>query len=484
MTPAPWVNVLANPSFGTLVSESGSANDLERERAGVSSHAVVERPGRRCEHRGVLHPRRGKRPLLVAHAAAEWRRGAVCDAAWLRLQRVRTQRGRHRLRTHRVRGNRRAGQVRRVEAAQWVGTRTPAFRHRLPGMGARRRARRKRACTSAPRSMRAAARCSRATRTTPTSPGASHSSRSTMSRTKACVAIAASSSGATARCAIPPRCRRRGCPAPWVPRWIRVPPSECHSSWPTARRARSSFASAPEGAPRRRANSLQRWRGSAAAHDALAAVKQYWQHTLGAVQVETPDRSLDVLGQRLARLPGPGVPALGPHRVLSIERRVRLSRSIAGRDGARPRRAGAGARAPAALRVAPVSRRRCPALVASAVGARRAHALFGRLSVAAAGDVPLRRGHRRHWRARRAGPFPGRPRAQGRGRVVLRSAQAVRPSGQPLRALRARHRARSALWSARLAADGLGRLERRHEPRRRRRQGRKRLARLLSVSPC
>ena len=40
---------------------------------------------------------------------------------------------------------------------------------------------------------------------------------------------------------------------------------------------------------------VQRWRGSTAAHNALAAVKQYWQHTLGAVQVETPDRSLDVL---------------------------------------------------------------------------------------------------------------------------------------------------------------------------------------------
>ena len=25
MTPAPWVNVLANPTFGTIVSESGSA---------------------------------------------------------------------------------------------------------------------------------------------------------------------------------------------------------------------------------------------------------------------------------------------------------------------------------------------------------------------------------------------------------------------------------------------------------------------------
>jgi len=40
---------------------------------------------------------------------------------------------------------------------------------------------------------------------------------------------------------------------------------------------------------------VQRWRGSAAAHDALIAVKQHWQHTLGAMQVETPDRSLDVL---------------------------------------------------------------------------------------------------------------------------------------------------------------------------------------------
>ena len=40
---------------------------------------------------------------------------------------------------------------------------------------------------------------------------------------------------------------------------------------------------------------VQRWRGPAAAKEALAAVKKHWQHTFEAVQVETPDRSLDVL---------------------------------------------------------------------------------------------------------------------------------------------------------------------------------------------
>ena len=37
-----------------------------------------------------------------------------------------------------------------------------------------------------------------------------------------------------------------------------------------------------------------RSRGATAAHDALAAVKRHWQHTLGAVQIETPDRALDI----------------------------------------------------------------------------------------------------------------------------------------------------------------------------------------------
>ncbi len=40
---------------------------------------------------------------------------------------------------------------------------------------------------------------------------------------------------------------------------------------------------------------VQRFRGSTAARGALDAVWHYWNHTLGAVQVETPDQSLNVL---------------------------------------------------------------------------------------------------------------------------------------------------------------------------------------------
>ena len=42
-------------------------------------------------------------------------------------------------------------------------------------------------------------------------------------------------------------------------------------------------------------NLVHRFRGSAAARVALEAVWQYWNHTLGAVHVETPDPSLNVL---------------------------------------------------------------------------------------------------------------------------------------------------------------------------------------------
>jgi cyclic beta-1,2-glucan synthetase len=42
-------------------------------------------------------------------------------------------------------------------------------------------------------------------------------------------------------------------------------------------------------------NIIHRFRGSARAFSALEAVWQYWNHTLGAVQIETPDSSINVL---------------------------------------------------------------------------------------------------------------------------------------------------------------------------------------------
>ncbi len=100
--------------------------------------------------------------------------------------------------------------------------------------------------------------------------------------------------------------------------------------------------------------------------------------------------------QRLAPLPDPGVPPVGAQRVLPVGRRLRLPRPVAGRDGAGARRAPAPARAPAPVRGPPVPGRGCPALVASAVRPGRAHPLLRRLPLAGPGHLPLRAEHRRH----------------------------------------------------------------------------------------
>ena len=140
MTPAPWVNVLANPSFGTLVSESGSANtwseNAQEFRLTPWSNdpvgdANTEAYYLRDEESGrfwspTLLPSGGAAPYVTRHGfgysvfehsedgiASELIVYVAIDApvkfAVLKL-------------------------------AQCFGSRAPAFRHRLPGMGARRRA--------------------------------------------------------------------------------------------------------------------------------------------------------------------------------------------------------------------------------------------------------------------------------------------------------------------------------------------------------
>jgi cyclic beta-1,2-glucan synthetase len=176
-------------------------------------------------------------------------------------------------------------------------------------------------------------------------------------------------------------------------------------------------------------------------------------------------------GQRLAGLSDALLQAVGAQRLLPVRRRLRLPRPVAGHHGAGPCDAVARPRATAPLRRAPVHQGRRAALVAPAQWPGRAHPFFRRLSVAALCRLPLCAGDRRHRRARRVHPFPGRPRAVcGRG-GLLRPAATLARSGQPLRALRARPQARPALRRPSIAADGLRRLERRHESRRQGRPG-------------
>jgi cyclic beta-1,2-glucan synthetase len=188
-------------------------------------------------------------------------------------------------------------------------------------------------------------------------------------------------------------------------------------------------------------------------------------------------------GQRLAAVPDHRLPVPGPQRLLPVRRRDRLPRPAAGQHGDAARPARRGARAPAGLRRAPVPRRRRAALVAPAVRPRRAHPLLGRFPVAAVRHRALPGGDRRCRRAARAGRLHRGPAgAPGRG-VLLRPAAALEPANEdlyrPLQAFAAAWHAPAR--RARPAADGHGRLERRHEPCRGTRPRRKRVARLLPV---
>ena len=171
---------------------------------------------------------------------------------------------------------------------------------------------------------------------------------------------------------------------------------------------------------------IGRFRGIAPARAALEAVWGYWTTTLGAVNVDTPDAFAQFPREWLAHVPGTGLPALGAKRILSIRRRLRLPRSASGCDGPGSHRAGHFARAASALRRPAIPRRRRAALVASPRRSRRAHAYLGRLSLASLRYLPLCRHHGRHRRARRNHLLPRRPARETNRRKLLRPAHSFR----------------------------------------------------------
>ncbi len=124
--------------------------------------------------------------------------------------------------------------------------------------------------------------------------------------------------------------------------------------------------------------------------------------------------------QPLAHLPDACMPAVGEDRVLPGRRRLRVPRSAPGRRCPGDRETRCGARAPAEGGGPSVRRGRRPALVASAVGSGRPDPDLGRSPLAAVRGRSLPRGHGRHGDPRRDGPLSRRTDpATGPGRRLL-----------------------------------------------------------------
>ena len=111
--------------------------------------------------------------------------------------------------------------------------------------------------------------------------------------------------------------------------------------------------------------------------------------------------------ERLAALSDARLPHLGAIRLLPGQRRLRLPRPASGRHGAGRDPPPADARTSDPRGRSPVRRGRCPALVAAAFGPGRADAHLRRQGLARLRGRPLRRGVRRRRDPGRGDPVPG-----------------------------------------------------------------------------
>ena len=132
-TPAPWVNVLANPTFGTVVSESGAAytwgeNSHEFRLTPWSDDPVQDTTGE------AIYIRDEQTGQYWSPTPFPPGRHPLRHPPWIRLHRFRTHRKRYRLRVVGICRPGSVGQIHRLESAQRLRTAAPIVCHGLLGM--------------------------------------------------------------------------------------------------------------------------------------------------------------------------------------------------------------------------------------------------------------------------------------------------------------------------------------------------------------
>ena len=368
-----------SPTRGSarVVTESGGAYTWCENAHELPAHAVAQRPGQRRERRSVLPARRGDRPLLVADAAA----GARADA----VRRPATASATASSSTPRTASPPSCASTSRLDApvkfvvaqaAQPLRPAAPAVGHRLLSNGARRHCATKSPCTSSPRSTRDR-RAVRAQRLQQRVRRPRRLLRRAASRTRTVTGDRTEFLGRNGTPARPGgACAARGCPAASargsIPCAAMQVPVELADGQEREIVVHVRLGPRPGATRAHLVAPLPRHRRRRAARSKASG--RYWNRTLGAVHVETPDPSLNFLAngwllyQTLAC------------RIWARSGFYQSGGAFGFRDqlqdamALRPRRAGAAARAAAARRRPPVPRGRRAALVASAAGPRRAHA--------------------------------------------------------------------------------------------------------------